>query len=63
MSTKNKIQKELLTKNISMLSIVVRKLCLYSNFLSASKSLDYNYIKNQIDAIKIYIENIENNLQ
>ena len=62
MILKNKEQQESLTKNISILSTLVRKLYLYCNFLSKSRQLDYNYVKNQISSIKKYIENIENNL-
>ena len=62
MILKNKEQQESLTKNISILSTLVRKLYLYCNFLSKSKQLEHNYIKNQISSIKKYIENIENNL-
>lgn len=59
MSIKNKKQQEVLTKDIIILSMLVRKLSLYCNFLSKSKLLDYKYIKNEIQNIKIYIENIE----
>ena len=52
MILKNKEQQESLTKNISILSTLVRKLYLYCNFLSKSKQLDYNYVKNQISSIK-----------
>ena len=63
MILKNKKQEESLTKNISILSTLVRKLCLYCNFLSKSKQLDHTYIKKQISNIKKYIENIENSLK
>ena len=59
MSIKNKKQQEALIKNIITLSMLVRKLSLYCNFLSKSKLLDCKYIKNEIQNIKIYIENIE----
>lgn len=62
MCIKYKKQKELLLKDIDSLSILTRKLCLYCNFISKSKSLDSKYIKNLITGIKIYIDNIENDL-
>lgn len=51
-----------LVKNIINLSFIVRKLSLYVNFISSSKPLNKVYIKKEVEKIKFYIENIENNL-
>ena len=59
---KYKKRKELILKDIHSLSLLVRKLCLYCNFVSKSKSLDSKHIKNLINNIKIYIDNIEKHL-
>ncbi len=60
MYMQNKKHQDVLVKNIFTLSMLVRKLSLYCNFLSKSKTLDYKHIKNEIQTIKLYIENIEN---
>ena len=62
MYIKSKKQKELLQKDIQLLSFLVRKLSLYYNFVSKSKSLDSKYMKNIIENAKLSIENIEKNL-
>ena len=59
MYIKSKKQKETLLKNISSLSILIRKLCLYCNFVSKSKSLDSKYLKNIINNIKVCLDNID----
>lgn len=52
-------QQQLIIKNISNLSNLIRKLALYCNFLSKSKSIDKEHIKKEIENIKISIEILE----
>ncbi len=52
-------QQELILKNISNISNIIRRLALHCNFLSKSKSLDKEHIKKEIENIKISIESLE----
>ena len=59
MLIKKSKQQELLIKDIITLSKLVKKLSLYSSFVSKSKKLDLNYINFEIQKIKSNIKDIE----